>query len=96
MTFDLELLRRSVSTVKFADTRSIFQLILNNFIMVSRRLSTSTDVSSSFRTNATALVLFLLQCFSYLSLNKLSSGPTVFLFILFLVKYFSLIRTQRL
>ena len=25
----------------------MFQLILNNFIMVSRRLSTSTDVSSS-------------------------------------------------
>ena len=48
MTFDLELLRRSVSTVKYADKRSIFQLILNNFIMVSRRLSTSTDVSSRF------------------------------------------------
>ena len=47
MTFDLELLRRSVSTVKHADTRSMFQLILNNFIMVSRRLSTSADVSSS-------------------------------------------------
>ena len=48
MTFDLELLIRSVSTVKHADTRSMFQLILNNFIMVSRRLSTSTDVSSRF------------------------------------------------
>ena len=47
MTVDLELLKRSVSTVKHADTRSMFQLILNNFIMDSRRLSTSTDVSSS-------------------------------------------------
>ena len=37
-----------MSTVKHADTRSMFQLILNNFIMVSRRLSTSTDVSSRF------------------------------------------------
>ena len=37
-----------MSTVKHADTRSMFQLILNNFIMVSRRLSTSTDVSSSY------------------------------------------------
>ena len=36
-----------MSTVKHSDTRSMFQLILNNFIMVSRRLSTSTDVSSS-------------------------------------------------
>ena len=36
-----------MSTVKHTDTRSMFQLILNNFIMVSRRLSTSTDVSSS-------------------------------------------------
>ena len=30
MTFDLELLRRSLSTVKYADERSRFQLILNN------------------------------------------------------------------
>ena len=36
-----------MSTVKYADTKFIFQPILNNFIMVSRRLSTSTDVSSS-------------------------------------------------
>ena len=33
------LLRRSVSTVKQADTRSMFQDILNNFIIVRRRLS---------------------------------------------------------
>ena len=32
MTFDLELLIRSVSTVKHADTRSMFQLILNNLL----------------------------------------------------------------
>ena len=30
MTFDLDLLRRSLSTVKHADERSMFQLILNN------------------------------------------------------------------
>ena len=30
VTFDLELLRRSLSTVKYADERSLFQLILNN------------------------------------------------------------------
>ena len=30
MTFDLDLLRRSLSTVKYADERSMFQLILNN------------------------------------------------------------------
>ena len=30
MIFDLDLLRRSLSTVKYADERSMFQLILNN------------------------------------------------------------------
>ena len=48
-----------MSTVKYADTKSIFQPILNNFIMVSRLLSTSTDVSSIYSHRYLVTILFL-------------------------------------
>ena len=72
MMFDLELLRRSVSTVKHADTRSMYQDILNNFIIVRRRLSI-------FRMYfAYALHLMLIEFVQFLSGHVGVTGDYIF------------------